>query len=236
MCIYTINYNYIYIHYIYIYIYTIYIHTVIVLILSLMILFMIFCMNGFIQKKTYNYLGVQEDLQLNWGNYRDVKRGILPWSAVEVLALQMFVTSQVEAPHPLDSLSPFDCSGTDSKISWPQISAVICRKKRRSNLKKTSGSEICDLEPFSFVHSALASGALCNNGCWIWLLRAGVGHMGLVASEPAKSHGSCIPPLVDPLGIYMFVSVFPSPWSISNLQAFQVRGVTCPKCWNVEVT
>jgi hypothetical protein len=233
MCIYTINYNYIYIHYIYIhYIYT-YCNCINIIINDIVhdLLY-----ERVHTEKTYNYLGVQEDLQLNWGNYRDVKRGILPWSAVEVLALQMFVTSQVEAPHPLDSLSPFDCSGTDSKISWPQISAVICRKKRRSNLKKTSGSEICDLEPFSFVHSALASGALCNNGCWIWLLRAGVGHMGLVASEPAKSHGSCIPPLVDPLGIYMFVSVFPSPWSISNLQAFQVRGVTCPKCWNVEVT
>lgn len=82
-----------------------------------MILFMIFCMNGFIQKKTTdNYLGVQEDLQLNWGNYRDVNPGV-SCLEVEVLALQMFVTSQVEAPHPLDSLSPFDCSGTDSKIS-----------------------------------------------------------------------------------------------------------------------
>ena len=100
----------------------------------------------------------------------------------------MFVTSQVEAPHPLDSLSPFDCSGTDEKrFLDPRFPQSFVEKKRRSNLKKTSGSEICDLEPFSFVHSALASGALCNNGCWIWLLRAGVGHMGLVASEPAKA-------------------------------------------------
>ena len=156
-----------------------------------MILFMIFCMNGFIQKKTYSYLGVQEDLQLNWGNYRDVKRGILPWSAVEVLALQMFVTSQVEAPHPLDSLSPFDCSGTDSKISWPQISAVICRKKRRSNKKNI---RVRNMWPWAFLLCPLCSGVRGTVQQWLldlapacWRRPYGAGGIG-TRKKPWQLH------------------------------------------------
>ena len=75
MCIYTINYNYIYIHYIYIhYIYT-YCNCINIIIDDIVhdLLY-----ERVHTEKTYNYLGVQEDLQLNWGNYRDVKRGILP--------------------------------------------------------------------------------------------------------------------------------------------------------------
>ena len=58
----------------------------------------------------------------------------------------MFVTSQVEAPHPLDSLSPFDCSGTDEKrFLDPRFPQSFVEKKRRSNLKKHQGPKYVTL-------------------------------------------------------------------------------------------